>query len=194
MVPSSYAIDPSDGNTPSVLVVGPAMGSMALLDSKTFPFTIPAEDIAKDIVESYLTAQYEYFPGDTDNPPTHPALFWVVGEFKASEIKTRFPEECKKAINAQHNWYRKLVKIADDTWAKNKQNRLITDTQRHAAKVLGFKREWIEYSAPVIELNDCPYCGAKVNKVVALCHNCKNIINTEAAEKLGINIPAQKSA
>jgi hypothetical protein len=81
----------------------------------------------------------------------------------------------------QKLWYIKLVKMADDSWQKFKLHQMITDQQVHAAKALKLKKAWLYTNE---DMRDCPGCGSQVLPYIAICPNCRAILDEKAAADL----------
>ncbi len=181
--PDSYIIPPSrdDDKVPGVLTVGNAFSRLYMpLQDHEFHVPVAAEALANDLVRSLLDAMIECERGVAE-----PAIFYVPGDIAPLEVKSKFPEEVRSALNKQNVWCIRLVKKADDEWQKYRQHKFITDTQRWACKKLNFKREWESVSAAApLELKDCQWCGTKILTNVAMCPNCKQIVNQALFDSL----------
>lgn len=180
IVPYEYMIGPSNGVIPSLLIIDDATSPLYRgSDMPPFPMRISAEEIARSFVNDYCKAQFEY------TPDCHPALFWVPGEFTiGNDIVTKFPELVADAKRKQNNWYNRLIKTADDDWARNHQHKSISDIQRHAARAMGqLNKEW--YSAPdPVPMVKCPACMTLVEGAAVVCRNCKHVLKPEEAKNL----------
>jgi hypothetical protein len=177
LIPEEYTIQPSDGKTPSILIVPDNVESPLYRggDMPAFRVPIRAEDLAKDIVESYNTSQLGYEEG------THPALFWVPGKHLAPSIMSDFKAEVDKAMKAHNRWCLKLVRLADDDWFKNRRHKTISDIQRFAARTLGLtNKEW--YATPEPEaMVECPSCTSLIPGRAKKCKVCGEFV--EAVNK-----------
>lgn len=177
VVPYQYWLDASDGKVPSILVIENAKTPLPqILTGNTFSVPIPAEDLANDLIENHIKSQPEYEDG------AHPAFFWLPGSLSAKEVLEGHKDTVKFNIQKQVNWFTKLVKAADDMWARNKQRRLISDKYILACNKLGMKREWAELSlmnepAFTIQMIACPYCTFSIPEQAAVCMNCKNPVD-----------------
>lgn len=177
VVPYQYNLDASDGKIPSILVIENAKTPLPqILTSNTFSVPIPAEDLANDLIENHIKSQPEYAED------AYPAFFWLPGSLTAKEVLSQHPDTVKLNIQRQINWFTRLVKAADDMWARNKQRRLISDKYIFGCQKLGLKREWAELSlmnepAFTIQMISCPWCTYSVPEQAIVCMNCKNPID-----------------
>lgn len=180
LIPSIYDIPASrEELRPELLVIHEGRFHV-YLDEFRGMMTIktPAMTIAESIVRDFMDSQY--MAGED----ARPALWclpgeWSIFEFSAGEQYERILKE--HAI--QLEWFKRLIMIADDEWAKFHQHRMITEVQKIAATRMKVNREWaIEYTP---ENNiDCPACGVLLNKRVAVCKDCGCIINAELYNSL----------
>lgn len=148
------------------------------------PFMVPvsSEALAKDLVRSLISAFILY-----EENVAEPAIFVLPGFHAAREVKAKFPNEVEAAFTRQNLWKIRMVKEADDSWQKFRQHRAITDLQRWAAKTLGMKKEWSEVSASTpLELDPCKFCGHPTLKGIAVCPNCKNVLDTNLFKQLSL--------
>ncbi len=145
------------------LVVKPTTSTMDLGDDRKFKVPLAPIAIANDIVQD-LEAHGVFVAED--------------------EVPT--PEELGKAAERRVQVARKLVEIADGEWARSRDYRQITDIQRRSAKLLGLEREW--NSTPKV-MQDCPFCGAKIPAAVAICRECKGVLDADKALKGGLISP-----
>jgi hypothetical protein len=180
LIPENYYIPPAKDGIPGVLHIRDARSNLYVRDGKTYPITHPAEEVANSIVADYCTAQLQ---GSSD---AKPALFWVPGKWSGSEILTKFITEVAEAKTKQNVWFLRLVRLADDDWARFGQHRMITDLQRHAARSLGqLNKPWMQNLEPT-EYVKCPACATLVDINAAVCANCGYITNKDKAKVLGI--------
>lgn len=180
LIPDTYYIPPSIDGKPSVVVIKDAKSNLYVRDGKTYPITHPAEEVADAIVNDYCKSMLE-FADDSK-----PAIFWLHGRHTADEVIVKFKAELSVARTKQNHWFAKLVRLADDDWAKFGQHRMITDLQRHAAKSLGLlNKPWMQGIEP-LEFVKCPACSTLVDVTAALCQNCGFITNKDKAKELGI--------
>jgi hypothetical protein len=180
VIPDTYSIPAAVGKYPGVLVINNAISPIYLDgDRGTFPTTIPVEELAGAIVGDYNVA---FLGVDGDS---HPALFWVEGAQTPESVVEKFKLQCESAKAAQNRWFLKLIRMADDDWAKFHQHKMITDIQRFAARTLGLNREWAIEPEPVTMIK-CPACTSLLEDTAVVCKNCRAILKPEEAKKLGI--------
>lgn len=180
LIPESYYIPPSLHGIPAVLHIKDARSNLYVRDGKTYPITHSAEEVANALVNDYCNSQLQA----TDD--AKPALFWVPGKYSGEEIMSKFKVELDAAKTKQNMWFMRLIRLADDDWAKTGQHRMITDVQRFAAKSLGqLNKPWMQ-NMEHQEYIKCPACATMVDVKAAVCANCGFITNKEYAKTLGI--------
>ncbi len=175
--PCSYTILAAEKGGLSVLPVVDGY-FMVILDSDRPPLRVstPAEDVAKSVISDYATAQLGY---------THdrgPGLFWVESHVEEPIIRSLHSYELQRAIERQDKWFEALILQADDEWAKFHQHRMITDTQRHAAKHMDQDREWSDPTPKMEPTIECPVCLNKVSTRALLCGTCRVVMPGREAE------------
>ena len=90
-------------------------------------------------------------------------------------------KELEKAAADQRNFYIRLMREGDSSWARYGKHEHISDAHRRAAHALGELRPWNTIAKANIE---CPSCGERVPAHVAMCKHCSVVINKEAYDKL----------
>ncbi len=179
LIPESYYIPPAKDGIPGVLHIKDARSNLYVRDGKTYPITHPAEEVANALVGDYCSAQLQ------SGEDAKPAIFWVHGKFSGRDILEKFKTEVDSARTKQNVWFMKLIRLADDDWARFGQHRMITDLQRHAAKSLGqLAKPWMHSMEPQ-EFVKCPMCMTLVDSNAIICANCKYVMNAEKAKKAG---------
>ena len=185
MIPNEFIVPKREGKIPGTLKVVDCIAMVDIgLDRPAFKSPVPAEQLAESIVRDATSSLLEY---DLD---TKPAVFYVQGEFSGEEVLKKFPELCAEQLNAQNRWWLKLVKVADDLWARFHQHKMISDLQRHAARELGLNgKEWAMEPEPVT-LVKCFACKTMIESDAIICSSCNTVqpSKTEEAKKLGIGI------
>ena len=138
---------------------------------------IISADLADSIINDFCNSHI----GVSDD--ARPGMFNIkFREVSYGTIAKEYAKELEEARARQNKWFRNLVTLADDTWARFKQHRLIVDSQRNAARALGIEREWVTIVPEQDQL--CPACKVKVHPEAVICHNCKAIINQAQAKDL----------
>lgn len=84
--------------------------------------------------------------------------------------------ELRRARQRLEEHRRHLVAVADTDWARYRNPAFIPDTARRAARALGLEREW---AAEPEQMMDCPVCGARLRRGVALCRDCRAVLDPE---------------
>jgi hypothetical protein len=176
LIPRYYHIPAAKDGDIEVYPVNPGIMIIDLVDRPDkIRIDISPAQIAMSLIRDFTSSQLE-FTSDAS-----PGLFAVSGQGLTKEkIKKEYPNEIQKIREKQNNWFRRLVFLADDDWAKYKQHRLISSIQRIAAKQLKLEREWIIEVTPP---KSCPACGSTLpNANVAVCFKCGAIINESLAK------------
>lgn len=181
-VPPTYSIPPAIDDI-QVLHVDTATFGIYIGNDRTLAQIIPSSEVARGLIEDFCTAQLAFVPEQAK-----PALFAVEGKFSADEIKQKFSKELAVAKSMQTAWFVKLAKLADDAWQKFRRHTAITDYQIYAGKALGLDREWLLTEA---DMQDCPSCATRVRQNIALCPQCRCILNEEKARSLKFAVPGK---
>lgn len=148
------------------------------IDERSFKQITSPNELARSICDDYNSAHVAI------DENAGPSLFWVEGRLSAEEVIDFYPQKVADARKRVHQWYRNLINMADADWAKNKNVRTVSDVQKVAARVLGVKREWVEYTQDPIETINCPFCRYSIAPDSIKCLNCKEIVNIEKYKEL----------
>lgn len=192
--PGEFTIPEAPENGIAVLVVGPSFANRYIGNDETIKDYQPARKMAESVVFDYKRSKVGYKMDERGNE-IMPGLFIVDGEHTPESIEKAFPKELESARRMQKLWFRELVQIADDSWAREHQHKLITDEMRYAARALNLTREW---DIDVLEANDliaCAFCTTKIPMNAIKCPNCHEIVNQKAydARKAAtVPVPAAK--
>lgn len=160
----------ADVNKPVLFVIEDCVTYtyIPLSNNKHATTVIPALEVARSICMDFRIACLGY------REDAYPGLAWLPGKV------SKPPEDMLRNLReAQNNWFLSLVKLADDDWAKNKQQRTISDTQRFAAKTLNLRREWVDN---LVINQSCPACGSHIRPEAFVCPHCKVVIDAEKAK------------
>jgi hypothetical protein len=132
-----------------------------------------AESIINDFCNSHIGA----------NDSAKPGLFAIKFQTVThAEVAVKFKAELEIAKSQQMAWYKNLVALADDTWAKTGQHRYIIDMQRNAATELGLVKPWMNIIPDASQL--CPACKSEVHPEAVICSKCHAVIKPEEYKKL----------
>jgi hypothetical protein len=196
LTPGYYVIRPGDGKLKFSTTVIPEgayhqINPDPLAEMKDVHWVkIPvlALELAQSIIMDYSTALLAAQP-----PDAMPGLLAVPGEYDEKTMATKFPHQLKATREMQTQWFRNLVEIADDTWAKTKSPLGIADLQRHAAESLEIKREWL-LGPPPEEIEKCPVCMNPVLPGALKCAmpGCGYVLRPVEYAKL-MNSPHEKN-
>lgn len=175
--PGEFAIEPGSPDDPQFIHI--TKGQIRMMDQDFNPFLmdVPVEQIAKSLVNDYVSAQIIF------DPDVKPGLFWVQGRYESKEALLKdHTKKFAEAVANQRRWMMALVQLADDDWARWKQHRHIGDLQRIAGRYLNMEREWLMDEADMTK--KCPACQTIVSTVAAVCFACKAILDAEKHKKL----------
>jgi hypothetical protein len=181
LIPNRFPIPASDTFKPQVLKVTKAMHYVYLDETRgSLQVRDSPDEVARSIVEDFCNAQLGLGEGAS------PGIFWVNGDFTADEIEKKFPQEVVAVKVKQLKWFQAICRIADDDWNKYHQHNVVSDFQRKAAHLIGWKPEehaWMNARGLENSIK-CPNCTKVLDGSVISCPDCRCIINKEAYEKL----------
>ncbi|HEX5424361.1 MAG TPA: hypothetical protein VFW94_12495 [Candidatus Acidoferrales bacterium] len=157
-----YHIPACAKGTPyALLLITSRSDALDLGDNRRFPFTISARQIAEDLLQDLQ--DHGVFLCEGPRPTA---------------------EELATATARRDAFYHRLISEGDMMWARGHSFREISDMHRRAALAMGTEREWA-YVA--VEMQDCPVCGEKIKRGVAVCKHCRAILDEERAAKHGVH-------
>lgn len=151
----------AQGEPYALLMITARSDALDLGDNRRFPFTISARAIADDLMQDLQDH----------------GVFVCAGARPTAD-------ELGAAKSRRDDFYRGLISEGDMMWARGHSFREISDMHRRAALAMGAEREWA-YVA--VEMQDCPVCGEKVKRGVAVCKHCRAILDEEKAAKHGVH-------
>ena len=187
LIPFQYIIPKAEKDDIASLVIedGYHLFLIPLSDDKAPPMKVTdlSDTIANGLIQDYTNSclGVSYDPLENGAVPI-PGMFWVQGEKYDSQIKKEFPQKVAQAKKNTVAWFERLIKLADDDWAKTHQLKTISDLQRNACNHLGLKREW-NFSAFDQKISLCWACKSSVNPLAIICNSCQAILNKEEFEK-----------
>lgn len=179
-----------------ILVVGPSSWYREVDSNQPLlEITNSSTEVAESLVRDYCNGILGCNMGDC-----MPGIFWVPGNFtkvsilkyvesKDNEFGTAvagrtFDELMKTAKEKQKNWYSMLITMAETLWSNsNGHPRSINEDMKMAARELGLDPVWLA-TARDIQKIPCKACGVLINSYIAVCPNCKVIVNEEIAKTL----------
>jgi hypothetical protein len=188
LIPSIYIIPSAKGIDFSMLHVndGYHLVLIPLTDSKVPPMRVTdtSERIAQSLIDDYVNGclGIDYTRHEETGAIAIPGMFWVPGAASRSDVVSQHAEKLRAAKNNTIAWFERLVKLADDDWAKNESHRTITDLQRKACTHLGIDREW-NFDVFKQLSNLCWACKSTINPAAIICHNCQAVLNATEYEK-----------
>jgi hypothetical protein len=138
----------------------------------------PSDIVARSIVEDHKVAMICYEGGIAE-----PGLAWVWGEYLNDDDGKRslayaHASLLKSMISLQNEWYKRLLQMADDDWARYRQHKFVTELQRTAATVLGqVNREWMIAHKIEEALSKCKFCFTQIHPNACICPSCHGIVD-----------------
>ena len=159
-----------EGETVALTRISPRTAVMDYGDKRTLPLAITAREIAEDICREINSDAGER---------SYLGVFVCAGDAPTDA-------ELAAAREQLDEFYRALVASADREWERSHSFLFINDLQRRAASRLGLEKEW-HYQAR--ETDECPGCGERVKRGVAVCKSCNAVLDRDKALALGLVQP-----
>ena len=131
--------------------------------------TETSKSVAKSVVNDFQEAQIAI---DHDAAP---GFFYIEGDHDRDEVAKHFKMELGRARERQNNWFIRLIRMAEDDWAKTHQHQAISDVQRYAAKYLGMNVEWLSVTMEAMQIR-CPLCSEFVRPEAIVHSACGYIL------------------
>jgi hypothetical protein len=185
LVPSHYYIPPCKDPDNDVECLMVRRGSFRVYVDESRPALIipePADVIANAICRDFKVSITHFEPAIAE-----PGLFWVRGGYEKEEIlvEKSIRKELNQTRELQREWFKRLVKSADDDWATYKMRKTISDLQRLACKCLSLERDWdIDLEvAQSIRMLPCRFCRADVHPDAVICMHCRGILHMDRFKK-----------
>lgn len=180
--PGIFKIPAGRPEKPSRTVIGPSSWWRDVdPDQPLLEIPVSAVVVADAVVRDYNNSRLGSNMGDS-----MPGIFYMPGDMTVEELFEKYAPVLKSAILKQKKWYETLIKLADALWARTNGNPLaVPDDCRIAAKELSITKDWA-VNFQRVEMVPCAACGALRNPNFPICSNCKNVIDKEKAEKLGL--------
>lgn len=179
IIPSQYNLAAAEEKDFEILHIKNAIDNVYAGEGKHIQRIVPASEVAENLKN--MVSNSQLCIGEN----AAPGVFWVEGTLDKKELKEKHIKLLAKARLMQMNWYRNLVRDADDVWSKFHQHRMISDLHRFGAKSLSLTREWSAMPTDDdLEKFPCPACGKDLpNAQVTVCATCHTIIKPEEHEK-----------
>lgn len=182
LIPGRFLIEPSDTKEPKLLVLERSIHYVYLDENRgSLQVRDPADEVARSIVEDFNNSQLGISDG------VHPALFWVPGSHTVKSIQETFPQDVTRVKVAQMKWLTAICRIADNDWNKYHQHNVVSDFQREAAHLIGWRpeeHEWMNKVAASVQSSNCPACNQLVTPTMVICTNCRCVLKPEDYKKL----------
>lgn len=183
LIPDTYYIPPASEEKPQILHIGNARHNVYIDETRgSLSVRDGSDEVARSLVEDFINSQLEVGEG------CYPGLFWIPGELSISEVKVRYQEEWNRIRLAHRQWLLAITKLADRDWKRYQNPMVVSDFQREAGRILGLKEAEHGWMGAQIEdarpMTECPACGMKINLGLAICPNCKVILDADKAKEL----------
>lgn len=178
--PNEFYLGAGSKEKPAILTIGSSSWwKDPGFDQPLLEIQVPSIKMAESAINDNIASMLSVVLGEAQ-----PGIFYVPNKIKREEITEA---DIEKYAELQKKWYYKLVQMADIDWARHNGNPLaISDTARLAAQELGLKdKAWLG-DFNTIQMIECVACGALRNPRFPVCPGCKNIVDVELADKLGI--------
>jgi hypothetical protein len=175
--PGRFVIPPCmDDNTPEFLKIGASVHFVSQFNGDdelpAIVIKTTAREMAVAVVSDYMQAQMDV------TEDCRPGLIWIPGA--QEEISAA---EHKGMKQKQLRWFGKLVQRADNDWNRYKNNKVISDNQRFAARALGYERDWLNPSIEEVPVK-CPSCFTNVDPRAVVCANCRFVLDKKRHEEM----------
>jgi len=176
MFPADYTVPAAKDGILGTLIVSDGQRGVYLDQERGSELmVVSGESIAKSVVEDYVLSQ----PGQDQE--AGPGMFWVKEALSEEQIRQKFAPLIAKAAEMQKVWWKRLVRLADDTWQTSHVIAQIGDLDRTACRELGLKRDWLDDSPDTIIR--CPVCTTLISKTAIVCFACHVILDKEGYKK-----------
>ena len=178
--PGQFNIDRClDETKPERLLIDKPSKHAMMVGGKKDPIMIDTATyvLAQSVVDDFLSTIL------FTTPTAKPGLTWIQGNISTREFTNL--EEYKRIKDQQKRWFLNVVKETDKEWVQSKHNvKVVSDIARYAVKCLSLDKEWAYDDVRAMEFIRCPACGTSNNPVVAVCSNCRCILNEEKYKSL----------
>jgi hypothetical protein len=175
-----YFYIPAAKDKPESLIIGEAFHFVDRVDAEPLRIRVLPQELAQSIVDDWYSANL----GVVVEEGIGPGLFWVEGAHAHDKIERAFADKIQSARARQKLWFRNLVKIADDDWARYHRHTVISDIQRHAVKDLGLDRTWTIQVKEVQALKVCLACQSQIDSKAIVCPTCRVVLDVTKFKEL----------
>lgn len=183
--PGVFEINAGTLTKPAILVVGPSSWWRELDDEQPL-LEIPVSSI--QVADSFVK---DYSNGLLANNGSEamPGLFYIQGALTREQVIKDHQLELNRANDIQRIWFKLLVDIADNLWARSNGNPLtISDDMRLAARELNLnEKPWLQ-DFTMMTLVNCKFCGYMIRPGYPVCSNCHHVIDEKMYKEMNPNL------
>jgi hypothetical protein len=111
-------------------------------------------------------------------------------KFDAACRKMVKPGEVAKAQSIREQYCKDLCREADGYYDVENMRKEIQAHHQEAAREIGYEAEWCKQLSV---REDCPACGQKVKKGVAICAHCGAVLDDKKAREFKVGPYAQQA-
>lgn len=162
----------------SFLVIGDALYYQETKNETTTQVRTPYYVLAESIVSDFQGGHIGRIPGQAE-----PGVFWVQGAWdNRAEIRHQFADELDMWEKRQLEWFKELVKMADDQYTRTGRHNSVSALQRLAAQRLAVQRPWVVRTGD--SANTCRFCKQEVPFGAIKCPTCREILDLAAYKEM----------
>jgi hypothetical protein len=187
--PGVFVIEPGTFDNPAVLVVGPSSWWRELDDEQPLlEIPVSSIQIADSVVKDYANGLLASNMADC-----MPGLFYLTGEKTSEQVLKDHKVQLARALVCQRTWYKALVDIGDQLWARSNGNPLtISDDMRLAARELNLnEKSWLA-DFTMMTLVNCKFCGTLLKPGFPVCASCHHVVDEIAYKTMNPVIAKEK--
>lgn len=181
LIPGIFRIKAGSEDEPSVTHISVAQHFVYLDDSRgSLPVRDASYEVARSIVEDFINSQVATSEG------VYPGIFWCPGELSIEEVRELHGDLLQTVGIAHRRWYLRLTQMADDDFSRYQKHNVVSDFQRKVAEILKLDQKqhpWMNTNN-TLESHSCPGCGNLYRPGIAVCSNCRTILDKEKYEAL----------
>lgn len=139
------------------------------LEGKSLKIEDPADKVAYSVCMDYISSQGEIGPGCL------PGITYLQTEITAREFKEKHRGLLTELQINQKRWFEKMVRVADNDFARSHQHNHVPDFTRRIAEILKLNKDqhpWMNLAAEMIQVK-CVACRSMIEPDAAICPICR---------------------